>query len=180
MASRSANSANGRSSKSSSGSRPFVNLVIISISLGAFLRLAVARGWVDWPPTQIGPILTAFAGWVALTGPWILFRHEEQSGGMGVGDRVWITCGLALWIALGMNLAGGRMPSLQSITSAIGPKEMAVLAAATLAGGILARPSGSSWTWTNITGWLLAICWLTAAALPTGAPLWPIVAFGGR
>jgi hypothetical protein len=79
-----------------------------------------------------------------------------------------------------MNLAGGRMPSLQSITSAIGPKEMAVLAAATLAGGILARPSGSSWTWTNITGWLLAICWLTAAALPTGAPLWPIVAFGGR
>lgn len=180
MASRASSQPAARSSKSNSPSKPIANLVILTLSLGAFLKLAIARHWIDWPPSQIGPILSAFAGWIALTGPWILYRHEENAGGMGVGDRVWMTCGLALWIALVLNLVQGRVPSLQSAVTAIGANELALLAGATLAGGLLARPSATRWTWTNLTGWFLALAWLAASALPSGNALWPILALGPR
>lgn len=180
MASRSTTNSQNRSAKPGSQSKPIANLVILSISLVAFLRLAIARHWIDWPPSQIGPILSALAGWIALTGPWILYRHEENAGGMGVGDRVWMTSGLALWIALAANVARGRIPNLQSAVTTLGAQELALLAGATLAGGLLARPAATRWTWTNLMGWFLALAWISASALPTGTSLWPVLALGLR
>jgi len=180
MGSRPASNSQGRSSRGASGSKPIANLVILSISLAAFGRLAIARQWIDWPPAQIGPILSALAGWIALTGPLILYRHEENAGGMGVGDRVWMTSGLALWFVLALNLARGTLPSLQTAVTGMGPQSLAILAGATLAGGLLARPTGARWTWTNLTGWFLAIAWLAASALPAGSSAMTSIAFGMR
>lgn len=180
MASRASANSQGRTAKVGSASKPVANLVILTISFAAFVRLAIARQWIDWPPSQIGPILSALAGWIALTGPWILYRHEENAGGMGVGDRVWMTCGLALWFVLTLNLVQGNVPSLQTAVTGIAARELAILAGATLVGGLLSRPTATRWTWTNLTGWFLAIAWLTASTLPSGNGIWPLVALGGR
>jgi hypothetical protein len=181
MASRPAvqNNTSSKQSRPPAMSKPMANLVILAISLFLFGRLGVSRGWISWPPSHLSAILAAFAGWIALTGPFVLFRYEEQSGGMGLGDRVWITCGLFLWMRHGLDLAVGRIPSFESLATAVSSRDMAILAMACLVGGILSRPKQTHWTWTNLMGWALTISWIASAALPTGT-MWPLMAWGVR
>ncbi|MCY2936089.1 MAG: hypothetical protein WCJ40_20140 [Planctomycetota bacterium] len=182
MATRTAgtNSGSSKQSRSLAMSKPMANLVILGISILLFGRLGISRGWISWPPSHLSAILAAFAGWIALTGPFVLFRYEEQSGGMGLGDRVWITSGLFLWIRHGLELSAGRIPSFESLATAVASKEMAIIAMACLVGGMLTRPKQTHWTWTNLMGWALTLSWITSAAMPSGSSLWPLLALGGR
>jgi len=91
-------------------SRPAVNFLILSVALLLFLRVSVRQGWISWPPSNLAAILTALAGWVAIAGPLVLFRHEEQTGAMGLGDRVWITTGIVIWLRFLQGVSTGRIP----------------------------------------------------------------------
>jgi hypothetical protein len=157
----------GKNSKPVSMSRPAINFLIITAALLLFLRVSVRQGWVNWPPSNLSAILSALAGWVAIVGPLVLFRHEEQTGAMGLGDRVWITTGIVIWLRFLQGVATGRIPGFDSITSLVKPSDMAIITLACLIGGMISRPKRVYWTWTNLVGWGLGLCWLATVLIPS-------------
>lgn len=161
----------GRNTRPLSMSRPFLNLLILSGAVILFVKVGIRQGWIQWPPANLGSILASLAGWIALAGPLILFRHEEQTGGMGIGDRVWVTTGFLLWLKIAIQLFTGRFPSIEAVATIVGPTDMALISMACLAGGLIGRPKSSHWTWTNLVGWGLSLCWLSAVFLPADTSL---------
>jgi len=157
------------------GGRPVANLAIMSLAIFFFGRLGITRGWIEWPPSNLGMMLAAFSGWVALAGPFVLFRYEENSGGMGLGDRVWMTSGMLIWLRFALELVSGRVPSWNGIATSVSPTELSVLAAASVLGGMLAKPKQTHWTWTNLMGWGIAMAWLISAALVQNSRLMTLV-----
>lgn len=159
--------ASGKNNKPVSLSRPAVNFVILSVALLLFLRVSVRQGWINWPPSNLAAILTAFAGWLALAGPLVLFRHEEQTGSMGTGDRVWIITGIIIWLRFLISVSSGRVPGFDSISTIVKPSDMALISVACLLAGVLSRPKRVYWTWTNLVGWALGLCWVATVLIPS-------------
>lgn len=157
--------------------KPVVNLLILSGAIILFVRVGIRQGWIDWPPTRLGAILAALAGWIALAGPLVLFRHEEQTGSMGVGDRVWVTTGLLLWLKIFLQVSSGNLPTVESFATVIDSRDMALLSMACLFGGLLGRPKNAHWTWTNLVGWGLSLCWVASVLLPTDSNFIRLLAF---
>lgn len=165
----------GRSPRGSSPGKPVMNLVIMLLAFFFFGRLGVSRGWIVWPPSNLAQMLAAFAGWVAIAGPFVLFRSEDASGGMGLGDRVWMTTGVVIWIRFLLQLLSGRLPAWNEMATSVSVTDLSVLAAACIVGGSLTRPRQMHWTWTNIMGWTIALAWLASATFQRNTGLMSLV-----
>lgn len=172
----SSGNAQARNTRPIALSKPVLNLMILTGAGILFVRVGIRQGWIDWPPTQLGKILATLAGWIALAGPLVLFRHEEQAGSMGVGDRVWITTGLLLWLKLSLQIGTGNLPSVEAVTTLIDSRDMALVSAACLIGGMMGKPKNSHWTWTNLVGWGMSVCWMTSVLLPADSNFGRILA----
>lgn len=152
-------------------SSPALNVVILGSAAAYGLWLLVARGRMSWPPTDLAANIYTVAGCLALVGPFILLRRD--GGESGVGDTVWLTAGVLLWV---FNLAAlvrgaGR---LATVATPISPELMGLII---LAVGVAAWRSrsggGRSWAWTNVAGWGLGLFWvgLALAAFAPGNPV---------
>jgi hypothetical protein len=151
-------------------STPLVNAAMLALALGYGLWLLVARGRVGWPPHQLLASTYTVAGCLALVGPVVLLRREAADGG-GLGELIWMTGGLLVWLYDAAALIRGELRSLAPATPlAAAPMGLTILAVALA--GWRTRGAGRSWAWTNVTGWVLGVFWIgmaVAALVPAPA-----------
>jgi len=155
---------------SSGSSSPVVNALLIGSAAAYGLWMLVARGRMSWPPSDLAANLYTVAGCLALVGPVVLLRRD--GGEAGVGETVWLTGGVLLWV---LNLAAlargeGRWATIPTPISA-GTMGLIILAVAVAAWR--GRAGAKSWAWTNVTGWALGVFWigLSIATLAPGNPV---------
>src|SRR5205814_152517 len=75
---------------------PLVNALLFGAALGCGLWILVTRGRISWPPHELLASAYALAGCLALVGPILLFRRDAAEGGLG--DLIWLTGGLLVWV----------------------------------------------------------------------------------
>lgn len=151
-------------------SSPVMNIALLGSAAAYGLWLLVSRGRMSWPPSDLIANLYTVAGCMALVGPLVLFRRD--GGEAGVGETVWLTGGILIWV---FNIASlvrgeGRLAALATPISA-GMMGLIILAV-----GVAAwrgRSGAKSWAWTNVAGWGLGIFWI-GLALATIAPGNPV------
>jgi len=141
---------------------PLVNALLLTAAVGYGLWLLVARGRVSWPPHDLLANAYTMAGCLALIGPVVLWRREGGEGGLG--DLIWLTGGLLVWVFDLSALARGRSVSAASWATPLDVRTMGLMILAVVVAGWRSRGAGRSWTWTNVTGWLLALLWVGLAA----------------
>jgi hypothetical protein len=148
-------------------SPPLVNALLVAAAIAYGLWLLVHRGQVSWPPTDWLANLYTLAGCLALVGPLVLARRGGAGGGLG--EHLWLSAGLLVWIfdlAAAWNGHGRGLAWATPINSqALGLTLLAVLVASWRT-----RGSGRDWSWANVTGWMLGLFWIglgLASLLPT-------------
>lgn len=149
---------------------PLVNATLLAVAASYALWLLVARGRVSWPPSDLIASLYTLAGCLALIGPVVLIRRLGPES--GVGDTLWMVGGLLAWV---FNLAAvirgeGR---LATIATPIASSTMGLVILAVLIASWRRHGTTRSWSWTNVTGWVLGVFWvgLAGATLLPGNPL---------
>ena len=147
-------------------SPPLVNALLLAAAIGYGFYLLIARGRVSWPPTELMSSAFTLAGCLALVGPVVLFRREDRDG--GVGNLVWLTGGMLVWIFDLAAIARGEFRSLAWATP-LAVLPMGLTIGAVLVAGLRAQGAGKNWSWTNVTGWLLGLFWI-GMALASLAP----------
>src|SRR4051794_1050637 len=75
---------------------PVWNAVLVGLASSYALWLLVSRGRVAWPPSDLIANIYTVAGCIALVGPLVLLRRDGAE--TGVGDTLWLTGGLMVWI----------------------------------------------------------------------------------
>jgi hypothetical protein len=148
---------------------PLVNAALLSAALAYGLWLLVARGRLSWPPHELLSGGYTLAGCLALVGPLVLARRGSGEGGLG--DLLWLTGGLLLWIFDLAALARGEAHVI-SWVNPLGVRTMGLAMLAVLLAGWRSQGLGKGWTWTNVTGWLLGLFWVgmaLASLLPGGS-----------
>ena len=151
-----AKAAPGRSSS------PFWTLVLILGALSYGLRLLVQAGRVAWPPDQLLHSLAILAGCLALVGPLLLLRKGGEDG--GVGELLWLTGGLLVWIFDLAALSRGEWRNVPW-TTPIGSQTMGLTILALAIAGYRWRKGGGPWSWTNVVGWTLGLFWVVSAMI---------------
>jgi hypothetical protein len=155
-----------QSQSTSSTASPVFNAVLLAAAALYGVWMLVARGRMSWPPTDLAANLFTVAGCIALVGPIVLYRREPAEP--GVGETVWLTSGLLLWVfnAAALVRGEGRWSTLATPMSAgtLGLIMLAVAAAAWRS-----HAGGKNWSWTNVTGWALGLFWI-GLALAAYAP----------
>jgi hypothetical protein len=143
-------------------SPPFINALLVALAAGYGLWLLVTRGRVSWPPTELLSSIYMFAGCLALVGPIVLLRRDGEEGGLG--DLVWMTGGLLIWVFDLAGLVRGEARTMAWATP-LGALPMGLTILAVLLAGWKAQGAarGGSWSWTNVTGWVLGIFWVGMA-----------------
>lgn len=148
-------------------SSPMVNAALMAGAVGTGLWMLVARGRVSWPPVELLAAVSTLAGCLALVGPLILARRDRTEGGLG--DLVWLTGGILVWVFDLAALTRGEVPSLAWVNP-LGAQTMGLTILAVIVSGWKAHGPGQSWSWTNVTGWLLGLFWVgmaVAALVPS-------------
>lgn len=156
MASKRAPSGGG----SSSSPPPIVTALLLVGAVGWSIGLLVRKGMVTWPPTHLLSCLATIAGGLALVGPFILSRTGR--GGGGLGELLWLTGGILIWIFNIVAIAGGNLKSVNWATP-LGERAMGLIMLAVLLAGLRAGLAGRDWSWTNVTGWALGLFWVGLA-----------------
>jgi len=148
-------------------SSPILTAVLMAGSIGVGLWTLVARGRLSWPPTQLLSSLFTVAGCLALVGPILLATRAGQSTG-GLGELVWMSGGLIVWV---FDLAAVVRGGWRSVawTTPLGCQAMGLTILAILIAGWRWRSSSKDWSWTNVTGWMLGLFWV-GMGLSTMAP----------
>ncbi len=135
--------------------------LLISVAIGYGLWLLVERGRMSWPPTDLLANASTLAGCLALVGPIILAKPRSEPA---LGEMVWMTGGLLLWIFDALALVSGGFRSVSWATpirsQTLGLTILAVGAASWRLNG-----SGRSWSWTNVLGWILGVFWVALAVM---------------
>lgn len=147
-------------------SGPVMNALIVGAALCYGLSLLVSGGRVSWPPNQLLANLFTVAGCLALIGPIVLWRSESGEG--GIGELLWMTGGLLIWVLDAVALLQGEWRTASLVTP-LGYRMMGLTILAVLLAGWRSRSAGRNWSWTNVTGWVLGLFWV-GMALST---LWP-------
>lgn len=151
----------GGAARASAGSlsTPLINASLLAAALAYGLWLLVNRGRIGWPPHQLLANLFTVAGCLALIGPVVLLRRDAPAADAGLGDLLWLTGGLLVWLFDAAALAQGQWRTLAPATpvNAI-PLGLTVLAV--MVAGWRTRGPGRGWSWTNVTGWLLGLFWV--------------------
>lgn len=161
-----AKAASSTSSASASTTSPAVNAVMLGSAMAFGLYMLVARGRMSWPPTDLLSNAFTLAGCVALVGPIVLFRRDSSEG--GVGDMLWMTGGVLIWIFNAAALLRSDLHAA-SLATPIAARTMGLTILAVLLATLRLKGGSRSWSWTNVTGWVLGLFWVGLALVT----LWP-------
>ena len=154
-----------------------MNAVLVTAALGGACSLLVQKGRLSWPPVELLSGLATIAGCLALVGPLILARAGRNGGNLG--ELVWLTGGLLIWIFDAVGMIGGNLKWTNWATP-LGERTMGLIMLAVLVAGIRSGLAGRDWSWTNVTGWALGLFWvglalsswlLTSGSWPSGSLL---------
>jgi len=148
-------------SATSSSSPPILNALLLGAAICGGLGLLFARGRLTWPPNQLMASLYTVAGCLAMIGPILL--HRRDSPEVGLGELLWMAGGLVVWIFDLAAVARGEYRALSWATP-LGYQPMGLTILAVLIAAWRCRIAGSSWSWTNVTGWALGLFWVAMAA----------------
>ncbi|WP_165245455.1 hypothetical protein [Paludisphaera soli] len=151
---------NGAPSASGASPHPVVTTLLLLGALGWAIGLLVHKGMLAWPPVRLLASLATIAGCLALVGPIILARSGK--GGGSLGELVWMTGGLLIWIFNLVGVANGELRSIDWATP-LGPRAMGLIILAVLLAGLRSGLAGRDWSWTNVTGWALGLFWVGLA-----------------
>jgi hypothetical protein len=161
---------------SSSPDHAVTNAILLTAALGCGISLLISRGRLTWPPLALLSSLSTLAGCMALVGPLILARSGPSEGNLG--ELVWLTAGLLLWLFDIAAILQGRLRTV-SWTTPLGDRTMGLVIFAVLLAGWRCGLAGRNWSWTNVTGWALGLFWVGMAAgswfLSPGSGLSPMV-----
>lgn len=147
-------------------SGPVLNALLVGAALCYGLSLLVSGGRVSWPPTQLLANLYTVAGCLGVIGPVVLWR--SQSGDGGLGELLWMTGGLLIWVFDAVALLQGEWRTASLVTP-LGYRTMGLTMLAVLIAGWRSRGGDRGWSWTNVVGWGLGLFWVGMAV----ASLWP-------
>lgn len=133
------------------------NAVLLAAALAWGLSLLFQRGRLTWPPLALLSSLSTLAGCLALVGPLILARSTGREGSLG--ELVWLTGGLMLWL---FDLAGALQGQARALnwTTPLGDRTMGLVILAVLLAGWKCSGAERNWSWTNVTGWALGLFWV--------------------
>ncbi len=145
------------------------SIIVVALALGVWLM--VDQRQMSWPPSQLLANLTTLAGCLALVGPLVLIRQDRSRA--GVGDLVWLTAGCLTWLYNLAALTRGAFV-LERAPNPSGSLVMGLAVLAVLIAGIRLLGMGRNWTWTNITGLVLAVFWVLVGALTLLPPQSPL------
>jgi hypothetical protein len=137
-----------------------INFALILAALAWGAGLLVHRGRLTWPPYQLLASLSTLAGCLALVGPLILLRSREIEGSLG--ELLWLTGGLAVWIFDIEGLTRGQWRTLHWATP-LDARTMGLVILAVLLAGWKCKSASGNWAWTNVTGWVLSAFWVASA-----------------
>jgi hypothetical protein len=158
---------------SKSAAPPLLNAVMMGAALAYGVWMLVQRGRLSWPPHDVLADAYTLAGCLALVGPLVLARREAEGG---VGDLLWMTGGLLVWVFDMAALVQGNGWARSWITP-LGARTMGLTMLAVLLAGWRSRGAGREWSWTNVTGWILGLFWVGMAVLslaPGRAARWTV------
>jgi hypothetical protein len=124
------------------------------------LAILVMRGRLSWPPHQLLSSIFTVAGCLAMVGPVVMARGD--AGDRGLGELLWMTGGLLVWVFDILALVRGQWRTMAWATP-LGAQTMGLTILAVLLAGWRCRLVGRNWSWTNVTGWLLGVYWVTMA-----------------
>jgi hypothetical protein len=130
------------------------------------ISLLVTHGRMSWPPHQLLSSIFTVAGCLAMIGPIVMARGEP--GDRGLGELLWMTGGLLVWVFDLVALARGQWRSTAWATP-LESQTMGLTILAVLLAGWRCRLVGRNWSWTNVTGWILGLYWI-GMALATFLP----------
>lgn len=140
---------------------PVVTTVLLLGALGWALGLLFHKGMLAWPPVRLLSCLATIAGCLALVAPVILARSGKS--GASLGELIWMTGGLLIWIFNLVGVANGDLKSIDWATP-LGPRTMGLIVLAVMLAGLRSGLAGRDWSWTNVTGWALGLFWVGMAA----------------
>jgi hypothetical protein len=146
---------------SASTTPPLANALLLGVALCYGVGTLFARGKLTWPPTQLLASLYTVAGCLALIGPILL--HRRESSEVGLGELLWMAGGLVVWVFDLASLTRGDFRTLSWATP-LGFQPMGLTILAVMLAAWRCRLAGSSWSWTNVTGWALGLFWVAMAA----------------
>ena len=138
---------------------PVMNAVMVGAAVCYGLTVLVSHGRMSWPPHQLLASLFTLSGCLAAVGPIVLARGEGEGG---LGELLWMTGGLLVWVFDAVALVHGDWRSTAWVTP-LGYQAMGLTILAVLLAGWRCRIAGRGWTWTNVTGWLLGLFWVGMA-----------------
>lgn len=148
---------------------PLLTAGTVLAAVGFGLYLLIDRGRVAWPPADLLANLSVMAGALALAGPAVLARRE---GGGGLGELLWLTGGALIWVNNLAALTRGEARSAAAWVIPLGARPMGLTMLAVLLAGWRSRGLNWSWSWSDVTGWILGLYWvgMAAADLIPGRP----------
>lgn len=144
-----------------SSSHPVVTTILLLGALAWAFGLLFHKGMLEWPPVRLLSGLATIAGCLALVGPVILSRSGKVGGSLG--ELIWMTGGLLIWIFNLVGVAAGDLKSIDWATP-LGPRTMGLIILAVMLAGLRSGLAGRDWSWTNVTGWALGLFWVGLAA----------------
>jgi hypothetical protein len=145
----------------SASSPPLANALLLGVALCGGLAMLFARGRLTWPPTELLASVYTVAGCLALIGPILL--HRRDSSEVGLGELLWMAGGLVVWMFDLAAIARGDYRTFSWATP-LGYQPMGLTILAVMLAAWRCRVAGSSWSWTNVTGWALGLFWVAMAA----------------
>jgi hypothetical protein len=140
---------------------PLANALLLVVALGLGITTLVSRGRLTWPPTQLLASLYTVAGFLAMVGPIVL--HRRDSTEIALGELLWMAGGLVVWVFDLASLARGEFRTA-SWSTPLGYQPMGLTILAVLLTAWRCKVAGTSWSWTNVTGWILGLFWVAMAA----------------
>lgn len=136
------------------------NALLMAGAIAMSMAILVARGHMSWPPNQLLSSVFTVAGCLALVGPIVMARVD--SGERSLGELLWMTGGLLIWVFDIVGIVRGQWRTIAWATP-INAQTMGLTILAVLLAGWRCRFVGKSWSWTNVTGWLLGLYWVGMA-----------------
>lgn len=166
MAKRNASTAATATSKSVSmaPASPWWTAVLVFAALSYAIWVLVQRGRLSWPPYALLGSCSTIAGGIALVGPIVLARWGDSAE--PVGERIWRTGGILIWVFDLASVARGRISVVQWITPIEASQMGLIMLAVMLSGWSRSSSSGGfRWSWTNLVGWCLGVLWALLGVL---------------
>jgi hypothetical protein len=160
-----------KSTAPTGSSPPLANALLLVIALGLGVATLFGRGRLSWPPTQLLASFFTVAGFLAMIGPIVL--HRRESSEVALGELLWMAGGLVVWVFDLASLARGEYKTTTWPTP-LGYQPMGLTILVVLLAAWRCRVAGASWSWTNVTGWVLGLFWVGMA----GYTLLPATVFG--